>query len=107
MKKLIATTMAVLIIVTFVMAEEKEKVDKYFYCKQYSETAEGIMNLRQLGAPPEYVIEGLKKTGEIPAYIEDFIKDAYVIPKFENEKYQKKITQDFKNRAYIDCLRRY
>ena len=105
MKKFIVTAMALLTISTSVMAEEKK--DKYFFCKQYSEAAEGIMNLRQLGAPPEYVIEGLKKTGEIPDYIEDFIKDAYVIPKFENEKYQKKITQDFKNRAYIDCLRRY
>lgn len=105
MKKLITTAAIIAIMTTSVVAEEKK--DKYFYCKQYSETAEGIMNLRQLGVPPEYLIESLKKTGEIHVYIEDFIKDAYVIPKFENEKYQKKITQDFKDSAYIDCLRRY
>jgi hypothetical protein len=76
-------------------------------CAAHASTAATIMSARQEGVPMADMLNILK--GDFSAHTKDLYKkiiiNAYSSPRFEIEKNQKKIIDDFRDKVHVDCLK--
>lgn len=96
MKKLL-TALAILSTSFIAQAEES----KFMNCKEISEFAGSIMQVRQQGTP----MSDLYDIANGSKVIESLIILAYEVPKFNTEEYKQREVNKFKNEFFLTCVK--
>jgi len=74
-------------------------------CKALQETAETIMEARQEGHRMSALMEWAQHNdATVEAYQEALVKDAYNVPNYSSDRYQRKAIRDFGNEVYKVCI---
>ncbi len=72
-------------------------------CETFSDTAEAIMDARQVGVPFKTLWANAKASNL--QIIKDMTLMAYEQPAYSTEQYQKKATQKFADQVYVACVK--
>jgi hypothetical protein len=75
--------------------------DRLKICEQFSEGVGEIMKARQRNVPMADVVNVFKRD---PSIVKIIIL-AYEKPRFHSEKQQQNAVEDFRNNAYLTCLK--
>lgn len=97
MKRLLAIALTFTAATAF--ATEKEISDHEF-CKSVSNLAETAMTYRQEGISVVAMIEAV----DLPVS-RFLIKEAYKMPRYSSEEYQRQAISDYRDEYYINCLK--
>lgn len=73
-------------------------------CQGESSAAERIMKARQMGTPMATVMTTATKYGE--PYV-GFVHKAYELPRLTSDAAKDVVTEEFRDTAYSDCLKRW
>ena len=70
-------------------------------CKMTGDIAEMMMKARQVGVPMQEMM-AVSQDNELRAAM---VLDAYEVPRFTTEKFQKRQEQDFRDKWYMACYK--
>ena len=97
MKKLLAIALTF----TAASAFATEEVSTHELCKDIGTLAETIMKHRQVGTSVIRMME----IADTDGLAQVIIKEAYEMPRYSSEEYQRRAISDFRDDYYITCLK--
>ena len=81
------------------------KADSLELCSSIGESAEKIMEARQLGISMEILMNKLPEEGPTRNLMQNVLIMAYDSPRYSTEKYRSESIKDFRNLWYLECIK--
>lgn len=94
----------VLLLLAFPLQARELASDDINTCEVIAEKAKSIMEVRQVGAPMQEVMDAVKDSAIKSLYFELVIQ-AYERPRYQSDEFRRRAVVDFQNEWYLSCVK--